>query len=92
MGGGGGGEKGPEKGYRGLGRESDKFYYDITKIFRFPPTPLAVKKMTCSQARITISIGAPNHIVTPVCVSLCLCLCLSMCSQKSYDLGFLYSC
>ena len=47
-GGGGGGEKGPEKGYRGLGRESGKFYYDITKIFRFPPTPLAVKKMTCS--------------------------------------------
>lgn len=46
--GGGGGEKGPEKGYRGLGRESGKFYYDITKIFRFPPTPLAVKKMTCS--------------------------------------------
>ena len=48
MGGGGGGEKGPEKGYRGLGRESGKFYYGITKIFRFPPTPLAVKKMTCS--------------------------------------------
>ena len=46
--GGGGGEKGLEKGYRGLGRESGKFYYDITKIFRFPPTPLAVKKMTCS--------------------------------------------
>ena len=45
---GGGGGKGPEKGYRGLGREFGKFYYDIIKIFRFPPTPLAVKKMTCS--------------------------------------------
>lgn len=43
--GGGGGGKGPEKGYRGLGRESGKFYYDITKIFRFPPPhPLGSEK------------------------------------------------